>query len=113
MFTVISRNTCATTPSVGPCPTFDPLTFFSCSSMPGRIMMIETIVPSSSRKEKASRLTVELYADGQQDDRRQEAEPHRQEAWRGRGRGRGVRPHQTAPQEEGGRASTGSQRQIV
>lgn len=48
--------------------------------MPGRIMMMETNVPSSSRKEKASRLTVELYADGQQDDRRQEAEPHKQEA---------------------------------
>lgn len=53
--------------------------------------MTETIVPNSSRKEKASRLTVELYADGQHDDRRQEAEPHRQEAWRGRQRGRGAK----------------------
>lgn len=51
--------------------------------MPGRIMMTETMVPSSSRKEKASRLTVELYADGQHDDRRQEAEPHKQDAWVG------------------------------
>lgn len=53
--------------------------------------MTETIVPSSSRKAKASRLTVELYADGQHDDRRQEAEPHKQEAWRGRRRGRGAK----------------------
>lgn len=51
--------------------------------MPGRIIITDTIVPSSSRKEKASRLTVELYVDGQHDDRRQEAEPHRQDAWRG------------------------------
>lgn len=50
--------------------------------MPGRIMMTDTIVPSSSRKEKASRLTVELYVDGQHDDRRQGAEPHKQDAWR-------------------------------
>lgn len=50
--------------------------------MPGRIIMIDTRVPSSSRKEKARRLTVELYADGQHDDRRQEAEPHKQDAWR-------------------------------
>lgn len=45
--------------------------------------MTDTRVPSSSRKEKASRLTVELYADGQHDDRRQEAEPHKQDAWGG------------------------------
>lgn len=64
------------------------LTFFRWSSIPGRIMMTDTSVPSSSRKEKASRLTVELYADGQQDERRQEAEPHKQEAWGGGG-GRG------------------------
>lgn len=44
--------------------------------------MTDTRVPSSSRKEKASRLMVELYADGQHDDRRQEAEPHKQDAWR-------------------------------
>lgn len=44
--------------------------------------MIDTRVPSSSRKEKARRLTVELFADGQHDDRRQEAEPHKQDAWR-------------------------------
>ena len=43
--------------------------------------MTETRVPSSSRKENASRLTVELYADGQHDERRQEAEPHKQDAW--------------------------------
>lgn len=49
--------------------------------MPGRIIMTDTRVPSRSRKEKASRLTVELYADGQHDDRRQEAEPHKQDAW--------------------------------
>lgn len=46
--------------------------------------MTDTRVPSSSRKEKASRLTVELYADGQHDDKRQEAEPHKQDAWVGR-----------------------------
>lgn len=50
--------------------------------MPGRIIMTDTRVPSSSRKEKASRLMVELFADGQHDDRRQEAEPHKQDAWR-------------------------------
>lgn len=42
--------------------------------------MTDTMVPSSSRKEKASRLMVELYVDGQHDDRRQEAEPHKQDA---------------------------------
>lgn len=46
--------------------------------------MTDTRVPSSSRKENASRLTVELYADGQHDDRRQEAEPHKQDAWAGK-----------------------------
>lgn len=50
--------------------------------MPGRIIMTDTRVPSSSRKEKASRLMVELYVDGQHDDRRQGAEPHKQDAWR-------------------------------
>lgn len=50
--------------------------------MPGRIMMMDTSVPSSSRKEKASRLMVELYVEGQHDDSRQEAEPHKQDAWR-------------------------------
>lgn len=44
--------------------------------------MPDTRVPSSSRKEKASRLMVELYVDGQHDDRRQGAEPHRHDAWR-------------------------------
>lgn len=44
--------------------------------------MTDTIVPRSKRKEKASLLTVELYADGQHDDRRQEAEPHKQDAYR-------------------------------
>jgi len=58
------------------------LTLLRCSSMPGRIMMMDTNVPSSSRKEKASRLMVELYVEGQHDDKRQEAEPHRQDAWR-------------------------------
>lgn len=48
--------------------------------------MMDTSVPSSNRKEKASRLTVELYVEGQHDDRRQEAEPHKQDAWR-RGEG--------------------------
>lgn len=55
--------------------------------MPGRIIITDTRVPSSSRKEKASRLMVELYVEGQHDDRRQEAEPHKQEAWK-RGEGR-------------------------
>lgn len=59
-------------------------TFLRCSSMPGRIIMTDTMVPSISRKENASRLTVELYADGQHDDRRQEAEPHKQDAWVGK-----------------------------
>lgn len=53
--------------------------------------MTETRVPSSSRKEKARRLTVELYADGQHDERRQEAEPHKQDAWRGEERRKGDR----------------------
>lgn len=43
--------------------------------------MTDTIVPSSSRKEKPSRLIVELYVDGQHDDKRQGAEPHKQDAW--------------------------------
>lgn len=50
--------------------------------MPGRIIMTETRVPSSSRKEKAKRLTVELYVEGQHDDKRHEAEPHKHDAWR-------------------------------
>ena len=51
-----------------------------CSSIPGRIIITDTIVPSSSRKEKASRLMVELYVEGQHDDRRQGADPHKQDA---------------------------------
>lgn len=48
--------------------------------MPGRIIITDTRVPSSSRKEKASRLMVELYVEGQHDDRRHGAEPHKQDA---------------------------------
>lgn len=44
--------------------------------------MTDTRVPSSIRKEKASRLMVELYVDGQHADRRQGAEPHKQDACR-------------------------------
>lgn len=51
--------------------------------------MMETSVPSSSRKEKASRLIVELKVEGQHDDSRQEAEPHRQDAWVVRRGGKG------------------------
>lgn len=44
-------------------------------------MMTDTIVPSSKKKEKTSRVTVELLEDGQQPHRRHGAEPHRQEAY--------------------------------
>lgn len=57
-------------------------TFFRFSSMPGRIIMMDTSVPSRSRKEKANLLMVELYVEGQHDDSKQEAEPHKQDAWR-------------------------------
>lgn len=59
-------------------------TFFSCVSMPGRIMMMDTIVPSSRKKEKARRVTVELYVEGQHPDKRHGAEPQRQDAYRER-----------------------------
>lgn len=50
--------------------------------MPGRIIMMDTMVPSSRRKEKARRLMVELYVEGQHPDRRQGAEPHKHDAYR-------------------------------
>ncbi len=52
--------------------------------MPGMIMMMDTIVPSSRKKEKARRVTVELYVEGQHPDKRQGAEPHRQDAYNDR-----------------------------
>jgi len=58
-------------------------TFFSCVSIPGRTMMTDTKAPSSSRNEKASREMVELYEEGQHEESRQGAEPHRHDAWRG------------------------------
>ncbi len=46
--------------------------------------MTDTIVPSSSKKEKARRVTVELYVEGQHPDKRHGAEPHRQDAYNDR-----------------------------
>jgi len=46
--------------------------------------MMDTIVPSSRKKEKARRVTVELYVEGQHPDKRHGAEPHRQDAYRTR-----------------------------
>lgn len=43
-------------------------------------MMMDTIVPNSRKKEKARRVTVELYEEGQHPDKRHGAEPHRQDA---------------------------------
>lgn len=43
-------------------------------------MMTDTMVPISKKKEKTSRVMVELLEDGQQPQRRHGAEPHRQEA---------------------------------
>lgn len=45
-------------------------------------MMTDTKVPSSKKKEKTSRVTVELLEEGQHPHRRHGAEPHRQEACR-------------------------------
>ncbi len=44
-------------------------------------MMTDTKVPSSKKKEKTSRVMVELLEEGQQPQRRHGAEPHRQEAY--------------------------------
>lgn len=57
------------------------LTLRSCVSIPGRIMMTDTMVPSSKKKEKTSLVTVELLEEGQHPHRRHGAEPHRQEAY--------------------------------
>lgn len=57
------------------------LTLRSCVSIPGRIIMTDTIVPRSRKKEKTSRVTVELLEDGQQPHTRHGAEPHRHDAW--------------------------------
>lgn len=46
--------------------------------------MMDTIVPSSRKKEKARRVTVELYVEGQHPDKRHGAEPQRQDAYRTR-----------------------------
>lgn len=55
-------------------------TFRSSVSIPGRIMMTDTRVPSNRKKENTSRVMVELLEDGQQPHRRHGAEPHKQEA---------------------------------
>lgn len=55
-------------------------TFRSCVSIPGRIMMTDTMVPSNRKKENTSRVMVELLEEGQQPHRRHGAEPHKQEA---------------------------------
>lgn len=57
------------------------ITLRSCASIPGRIMMTDTMVPSSRKKENTSRVTVELLEEGQHPHRRHGAEPHRQEAY--------------------------------
>lgn len=48
--------------------------------MPGSIIIIDTTVPSNRKKEKISRVTVELLDDGQHPQRRHGAEPHKHEA---------------------------------
>lgn len=50
--------------------------------MPGRIIIIDTRVPSKRKKEKISRVTVELLDDGQHPQRIHGAEPHKHDAWR-------------------------------
>lgn len=55
-------------------------TFRSCVSIPGRIMMTDTMVPSNRKKENTNRVMVELLEEGQQPHRRHGAEPHKQEA---------------------------------
>lgn len=57
------------------------LTLRNCASIPGRIMMTDTKVPNSRKKENTSRVTVELLEEGQQPHRRHGAEPQRQEAY--------------------------------
>ena len=57
------------------------LTFCSSASMPGSIMMMDTTVPRSRKKEKTSRVMVELLEEGQQPHSRHGAEPHRHEAY--------------------------------
>ncbi len=56
------------------------LTLRSCVSMPGKIMITDTSVPRRRKKEKISRVTVELLEEGQQPQRRHGAEPHKHEA---------------------------------
>ncbi len=46
--------------------------------------MMDTMVPRSRKKEKARRVTVELYLEGQHPDKRHGAEPHRQDAYNDR-----------------------------
>lgn len=48
--------------------------------MPGKIMITDTSVPRRRKKEKISRVTVELLEEGQQPQRRHGAEPHKHEA---------------------------------
>lgn len=56
------------------------LTLRSWVSIPGRIIIADTKVPSSKKKLKTSRVTVELLEEGQQLHSRHGAEPHKQEA---------------------------------